>query len=254
MRLSRIHLPKPAALAISAILTLLSFANSSPAVAEGFPGKGDRLKYADALPHYNLGNKYLAKEWYEKAAEKYIDAINIYPYDADVYLNLAVAYRKMGHLPEAEEATRKAVEMNDTDWTGWANLGNMLMAQEKFPEAYKCFVRAMKCDGIPAEDKSHMESNIDGMKKILKARGLTIDGKEISPPAVAGDRKGKPVAGKTGATASKTGRRASASEPISRGSKKVGPPVGRTSVGASQTAGGKDSDLDSGAYDQWLGN
>jgi len=247
---------KRAVIATSAFLTLLTFASSPAADAEGFPGKGNRMKYADALPHYNLGNKYLAKEWYEKAAEKYIDAINIYPYDADVYLNLAVAYRKMGHLPEAEEASRKAVEMNDSDWTGWANLGNMLMAQEKFPEAYKCFVRAMKCDGIPQEEKTHMESNIDGMKKILKARGYTIDGKEIAPPAVTGV---KPAAGKSGVASkaagasSKTARRAAASAPISSPAGSISTRSHKTSAGALQRAGAKDSDLNSGAYDQWLG-
>lgn len=240
---------KPAALATFAILTMLSFSNCPAADAEGFPGKGNRIKYADALPHYNLGNKYLAKEWYEKAAEKYIDAINIYPYDADVYLNLAVAYRKMGHLPEAEEASRKAVEMNDADWTGWANLGNMLMAQEKFPEAYKCFVKAMKCDGIPAEEKTHMESNIDGMKKILKARGFTIDGKEIAPPAVAAE-KGAKASAKSSAgknSAGKVSTKANPREAAQAGSKP------RPSTRSSQTAITKESEFDAAGYDQWVG-
>lgn len=246
--------PNPAVLASFAILTTLLFLNCPAADAEGFPGKGNRVKYADALPHYNLGNKYLAKEWYEKAAEKYIDAINIYPYDADVYLNLAVAYRKMGHLPEAEEASRKAVEMNDADWTGWANLGNMLMAQEKFPEAYKCFVKAMKCDGIPAEEKTHMESNIDGMKKILKARGYTIDGKEIAPPAVAAEKSIKSTGGKAsaGRVASKAGPRVSSGSTSKAAASSIPASKPRNASSVSQKVGGKESEVDAAGYDQWL--
>jgi tetratricopeptide (TPR) repeat protein len=241
------HICRPASFAVLAIITLCVLTYCQSADAEGFPGKGNRMLYADALPHYNLGNKYLAKEWYEKAVEKYLDAINIYPYDADVYTNLAVAYRKMDNLAGAEEASRKAVELNDSDWTGWSNLGNMLMAQEKFPEAYKCFVRAMKCTGIPAEEKTHMESNIDGMKKILKSRGLTIDGTEIAPPVVTSDsaRSGKSVrktAGGRVATA-----KSSAVGSISAAKRK-------TTVRSSQMAGSKESEIDSGAYDAWLGS
>jgi len=219
-------------------LTCFLVSGGQPAIAEGFPGKGDRLLYAEALPHYNLGNKYLAKEWYEKAVEKYIDAINIYEYDADVYTNLAVAYRKLNDVEGAEKASRKAVELNDTDWTGWSNLANLLMAQDKFPEAYKCFQRVLKCDGVPDQEKTFIESNIDGMKKIMKNRGLTLEGKPIAPPAVSAKPAAKKIAAKAPVkTAAKT-----------QGAKAVHKPAQ-----PAQLAGGKDSELDQNAFNEWLG-
>ena len=244
------------------VLSLVLFIVSLSAAAvfgEGFPGIGNRNNYADALPHYNLGNKYLAKEWYEKAVEKYWDAIGIYEYDADVYTNLSVAYRKLNNLPEAEKACRKACELKTDDWTSWSNLGNILMAQENFPDAYKNFNKAMKCPGIPESEKTFIESNIDGMKKILKARGLTIEGKDIASPVVPSTTS-KKVSGKT----SKAG---SAGKPVAKvaGVKAPVSPTadGKTSRAASakspsgarknQLAGTKESEIDKGAYDQWLG-
>ena len=247
-------------------LTLLLFTvsmNATAAFAEGFPGIGNRNNYADALPHYNLGNKYLAKEWYEKAAEKYWDAIGIYEYDADVYTNLSVAYRKLNNLPEAEKACRKACELKTDDWTSWSNLGNILMAQENFPDAYKYFNKAMKCPGIPEAEKTFIETNIDGMKKILKARGLTIEGKDIASPAVAGVSS-KKAGGKTSKTvgAGKTVAKAAgakvsspASDGTTVGVKNAGAHGSKSASGArkNQLAGSKEAEIDKSAYDQWVG-
>jgi len=218
-------------LAIScAVATILS-AMPSASLAEGFPGKGDPYQYSEALPHYNLGNRYLAKQWYEKAIEKYLDAINIYPYDADVYINLAVAYRKLGNLEGAEDACRKAVALNENDWASWSNLGNLLMLQDKYPESYKCFCRAMKCK-IPAGEKSHIESSIDGMKKIMNSRALTIEGKSLESPAA---DKPAPAAKKAAAKVAGTSSK---------------PPAAGHSA---QSTPANEAGLDAKAYDQWLG-
>ncbi len=230
-------------LQVAAAVVVAAGFNSSVALAEGFPGIGDRLLYADALPHYNLGNKYLAKEWYEKAIEKYWDAIGIYEYDADVYVNLSVAYRKLGNVTEAENASKKAVKLKPDDWTTWSNLANLLMAQDRFPESYRCFNKALKCPGMPDSEKTFIESNIDGMKKIMKARGLTIEGKDIAPPAVASapsskKRNSKIASKDTGASSAKTSS-PSATKPAA--------------ARPNQLTGSKESELDTGAYDQWLG-
>jgi|GEM_PF-745076 Tetratricopeptide repeat. len=160
---------------VGAFLLSLSAINVAPALAEGFPGVGSRTDYADALPHYNLGNRYMAKEWWEKAVEKYNDAINIYPHDPDVYINLGTALRKMQDNAGAEKALRKALELNDKDWVTWSNLGNMIMIQDRFMEALDCFDKAFKC-GAPEADRKAMEENIDGIKKILKNKyGIDLD-------------------------------------------------------------------------------
>ncbi len=238
---------------LSVVLLIVSL-SASAVFGEGFPGIGNRNNYADALPHYNLGNKYLAKEWYEKAVEKYWDAIGIYEYDADVYTNLSVAYRKLNNLPEAEKACRKACELKTDDWTSWSNLGNILMAQENFPDAYKYFNKAMKCPGIPESEKTFIESNIDGMKKILKARGLTIEGKDIASPVVAGTTS-KKSGGKTSKAGSAGKTAAKAAGVKVTGARPAGASAAKSAAGArkNQLAGTKESEIDKGAYDQWLG-
>ncbi|MBX9666813.1 MAG: tetratricopeptide repeat protein [Candidatus Obscuribacterales bacterium] len=226
------------AIAVLHVLTGVQCGN-----AEGFPGKGDRVQYAESLPHYNLGNRYLAKEWYEKAIEKYNDAINIYPFDADVYTNLTVAYRKVGDVAGAEAACRKAVELNHNDWTSWSNLGNILMTQERFPESYRCFTKAMSFKSMPSSERTFIESNIDGMKKIMKARGLTLTGESLSPPAV-NDGKSVATKGSGSASGKKLAGKANAV-------KKVAGTTTRPTRDL-QGVGSKESELDRKAYDDWL--
>lgn len=141
-------------------------------MAEGFPGIGDRVQYADSLPHYNLGNRYLAKKWYEKAVEKYRDAIEIYPYDADVYSNLGVALRHLNDPARAEWAYKRAVELKGDDWTSLNNLANLYMLQDRFDESLKLFKKALQCKDLPKDEKEVIESNIEGINKIMKNRGL----------------------------------------------------------------------------------
>lgn len=203
-------------LAGAVLLGLMGGLNAAPAQAEGFPGVGSRMAYADALPHYNLGNRYMAREWWEKAVEKYNDAIDIYPYDPDVYINLGTALRKMQDNAGAERAFRKALELNDKDWITWSNLGNMIMMQDRFMEALECFEKAFKC-GAPEADKKAMEENIDGIKKILKNKhGIDLDAiaaqkaakakAEAGKAAKAGKGKGKGTStARAGAVSAKSG-------------------------------------------------
>lgn len=158
-------------LALVASLFLVSI-NPSPASAEGYPGMGDRLKYAEALPHYNLGNRYLNKQWYEKAVESYRNAIEIYPFDADVYTNLGLALRKMNDFPRAEWAFKRSIELKGDDWTSISNLANTLMIQDKFSESLTYFQKALKMKDLPKEEKKAILYNIDGIKRIMKNKGL----------------------------------------------------------------------------------
>src|SRR5262249_44654250 len=139
---------------------------------------------------------------------------------------------KMGNMEGAESACRKAVELNDKDWASWSNLANLLMLQEKFPESYKCFTRALKCK-IPAAEKPHIESSIDGMKKIMNARGLTIDGQPLAPPAVTQSAPA-PTKAATGKVASTPRKPAPAR--------------------SNQPTAKRQSGLDAKAYEQWLGD
>ena len=201
------------------------------ALAEGYPGMGDRLKYAEALPHYNLGNRYLAKAWYPKAVEKYRDAIEIYPFDADVYINLGMALRKMNDLPRAEWAYKQAVKLNPDDWMPVSNLANVLMLQDKFAESLETFNKALKYKDWPEEEKKTIVYNIDGIKKIMKNKGLIQDNKK--PEKVASKANNKSKTGKNTKKASQK-----PSQKTSAGNKVVPP---------------KNNAADQQSYEDWIG-
>ena len=192
-------------LSVSVLLSFAVFAfYRTAAMAEGFPGIGDRVQYAESLPHYNLGNRYLTKKWYEKAVEKYRDAIEIYPYDADVYSNLGVALRHLNDPVRAEWAYKRAVELKGDDWTSLNNLANLYMLQDRFEESLKLFKKTLQCKDLPKSEKEVIESNIEGINKIMKNRGLqeAASRAKKAPQAKAASGKKGVVAGKTNAKSS----------------------------------------------------
>lgn len=156
------------------ILVLLA---GQPASAQGFPGRGDPADWSDALPHYNLANRYLGKGRSEEAAAKYRDAIAIYKFDPDFYINLGVALRKMGEYGEAEKAFRQAAALNPADWVAASNLANALLKQNRLPETVRAFEQALKCNPPPSE-KEAMLKDIADIKKIISM--------QAPPPVQAG--------------------------------------------------------------------
>ena len=190
---------------VSVLVIFAAFAfYGTAAMAEGFPGIGDRVQYAESLPHYNLGNRYLTKKWYEKAVEKYRDAIEIYPYDADVYSNLGVALRHLNDPVRAEWAYKRAVELKGDDWTSLNNLANLYMLQDRFEESLKLFKKTLQCKDLPKSEKEVIESNIEGINKIMKNRGLQAAASRAkkAPQAKAAPGEKGVVAGKTNAKSS----------------------------------------------------
>lgn len=181
------------------LITAAIALTGTAAMAEGFPGIGDRVQYADSLPHYNLGNRYLTKKWYEKAVEKYRDAIEIYPYDADVYSNLGVALRHLNDPARAEWAYKRAVELKGDDWTSLNNLANLYMLQDRFDESLKLFKKALQCKDLPKDEKEVIEGNIEGINKIMKNRGLLQSATQAkkAPASKTSTAKRGAVSGKT---------------------------------------------------------
>ncbi len=166
--------PKIATLRISksipeiAILLILVMAQTATiADAEGFPGKGDEDAWSDALPYYNRGNRYLQKEQYQQAVEDFKVAVGKYNYDPDFYTNLGVAYRKIGDFPNAEDAYKKSLKLNDKDWMPWNDLANVYLKQDKLKETVATFQRALKCNP-PAKDKAAIQQDILDINKILR--------------------------------------------------------------------------------------
>lgn len=155
--------------------------------AEGFPEKGNRADWSDAIPYYNLGNKYLGHQRYSEAATSFEDAVAIYPYDPDFYLNLGVAYRKLESYQSAEQAFKKAAELNEKDWMDWSNLANAYLKQNKYKETKAAFERTLTCNP-PAAEKAAIQKDLTDLVKILTMQERTA---ATSAPTAAAATKSK---------------------------------------------------------------
>lgn len=149
-------------------LALLAIALYLPqqSIAEGFPEKGNRADWSDAIPYYNLGNRYLEHQRYQEAATSFEDAVAIYPFDPDFYLNLGVSYRKLEDYAGAERAFKKAAELNPKDWMAWSNLANAYLKQNKYTEVKKAFEQTLKCNP-PTTEKTAIQKDLIDLQKII---------------------------------------------------------------------------------------
>jgi tetratricopeptide (TPR) repeat protein len=152
------------------LLMSLAVLSAVPCAAYDFPGKGSAADWSDALPYYNLGNKYLNEQRYGEAAEKYRDAIQRYQFDPDFYINMGVAYQKLEDYPDAEQAFKAASQLNDKDYSVWMNLGNAYLKQNRLKETLSAFERALKCNP-PAADRKFLLDDISDIHKVLRNTG-----------------------------------------------------------------------------------
>lgn len=132
-----------------------------------FPGTGNPAAWSDALPYYNLANKYLNSERFQQAVEKYQEAISRYPYDPDFYINLGVTYRKLEQYPDAERAFKRALELDPKDWMSWSNLGNAYLKQDRLKDTLSAFQKALQCNP-PAAEKPKIQQDIADISKFIK--------------------------------------------------------------------------------------
>lgn len=145
---------------------LILACTSQQASADDFPGIGSRSGWSEALPHYNVANKYMNRGLYEQAAQHYAEAIAFYDKDADFFINYGVALRKLENYTGAEEAFKKAISLRNNDWEAWSNLANANLKQNRLQETINCFEKALKFQPPPAE-KEAMLKDIADIKKIL---------------------------------------------------------------------------------------
>lgn len=136
----------------------------------------DGHTFSDALPFYNLGNRYMQRQWYEKAVENYTEAISRWPNDADFFINLGVAYRKLDRYKDAESSFMEAARLKPKEWMTWNNLGNVYMKENQLKQSVSAFERALTCNP-PLEEREAIQQDIVSIKKII-AMGLDLPATE----------------------------------------------------------------------------
>lgn len=128
-------------------------------MAEYFdPDKGDirRLQTAvslapkDPLPHWRLGEiiqKRLPPDQISEAIEEYETAVSLSPNDYRFWMSLGTALEQNGETERAEKALRRSVELAPSySFPAWY-LGNLLLRQARYPEAFAELRRAS--EGTP---------------------------------------------------------------------------------------------------------
>ena len=185
---------------ILCLICLLTTLSAQAAGLEEHPAA-----WSDAIPYYNLANKYLEKARYEDAIDNYHEAIARYSDEPDFYINLGYCYRKLEDFESAEQAFRKAISLNNKDWVTWSNLANALLKQNKLPETVSTFEKCLKLT-MPAKEREAINRDIAYIKKILAMRtksdpkpeivsgkgALTKNTKAVTAPAKISAAKNKP--------------------------------------------------------------
>jgi cytochrome c-type biogenesis protein CcmH/NrfG len=229
--------PLGAGCKIASIFLIVAFCTVAwmpGSLADGFPGKGSSSAWGDALPHYNLANKYLNTERYEQAVEKFQDAINIYPYDPDFYTNLGVALRKLERYTDAEQAFKEATKLSPDDWVPWSDLANAYLKQNKLKETIATFQRTLKCNP-PASERTAIQQDIKDITKVMSMQ----QGGEGANLTVQ-DQTGEPQMTPSGFPKEDAVKNGSAHVPSRTVPAKHTPPkTTATSKGSPQTSGGK---------------
>ena len=120
---------------------------------------------------FNLGVIQLAKRHDEEAARTYEDCIHMSPSDAGMYVQLGVAYQRIGDRNKAEIALAKAVELAPSDALAWSNYASLEAAGGEYADARAKWEKALALDPSFAPA-------LEGLKKL----DAISAGSAIAPP------------------------------------------------------------------------
>jgi tetratricopeptide (TPR) repeat protein len=122
------------------------------------------------LVQSEFGHLYRKKGELRRAASWYRKAISSDPIDAKYYIYLGAVLATAGRLSEAETMHRKATQCREGCIDeAYLNLDLVLRAQGRYPEARRCFQRALKISPGYKEAKNELED----MKHVLSMRSAT---------------------------------------------------------------------------------
>jgi len=98
----------------------------------------------DVRADFEKAMRYLRDGDYEQGAKLLVGVTERAPDRVVPYINLAIAYRRMGRLPAAEESIRKALAVAPEDPLANTEYGLICRKTGKFGEARKAYERALE--------------------------------------------------------------------------------------------------------------
>jgi predicted Zn-dependent protease len=153
---------------IAAFAVASQLLSQSPATAAGaeFPGKGNKKDWVRAARLYDQALSQRKRGNVDRAVKMYEEAISIYPYDGDFYVNLAIHYsRDKKDYKRAEELMQKAVELKSNDYSIQWEYAAALLAQGKLDQAKDVLDKAKSLKKTPEQETELAET----LKKIAEA-------------------------------------------------------------------------------------
>ena len=136
-----------------ALAPLAAFAWTQPVLERQRTLADEESAYRATLAHspspracFNLGVLLLGERRDAEAARTYEDCVELSPSDAGMYVQLGVAYQRIGERNKAEIAFAKAVDLAPGDALAWSNYANLEAASGFYPEARAKWQKALAID------------------------------------------------------------------------------------------------------------
>ena len=128
-----------------------------------------------AFCHLSVGQLLEQLREYDMAMEHYSHALLLEPSNACswyfVHNNIGCCLNHAERFEEAEQYCREAIRIDPTRYNAYINLGVSLEAQERFVEAAKSFLDAMKANAVDIELIEHLEGLVEEHLEIEEDMG-----------------------------------------------------------------------------------
>lgn len=153
-----------------AIMSLHAGANADPAKSREY---AERLvaKYPrDERAHLTLGLAHLSQQQYDKAVDRFQQAIQVNPSYSPAYNLLGYSYWPMGNYGEAEKAFKKYIELVPEDPNPYDSYAELLMKTGRFDESIAQYRKALSIDPHFGNSRFGVASNLMLQGKHAQAR------------------------------------------------------------------------------------
>jgi tetratricopeptide (TPR) repeat protein len=126
---------------------IVSWANA------GFVSVRDLAVPRDAAKEFEKANRFIAKQDWEKASERLLKGLAIYPKYATGYNNLGAVYFHQKKNSQAREALQKAIELDDRMAPAYVNLARVNFLEKDFPAAESLLSKALSLAPATSTDE-----------------------------------------------------------------------------------------------------
>ena len=150
-----------------------------------FSKNADSAREELAFTLFYLGNSLYFMCRYEKAAEKYKEALNHNPEDNSSWNNWGIVLSELGKYEEAIEKFKEALKHQPDDANAWYNWGIVLRKLDKHEEAIGKFKEALKHQPDDADAWTHWGLSLEELGKYEEAIGKFKEALKHQPDDIA---------------------------------------------------------------------